>query len=293
MARRFKFSKSNFIIEKSLMDDFFLTPDIVLFPKAGLPAETFLEEEPVRSFLDEGTPLSYLKDFFWPSAPQVTWTNTLTAVGFGKKKKLLKIFFISGGGIALLLLTLRLGNYLLANYPLPAQGSTVITKITLPPEKPIVPISSQRESSRERVLFTIPPPPPPRPLNLVKQGSGHAITPEVKKGPKPMSPAKKVKAIPPPKSKKKPQAAVTNKKVDKDAERVYQLYLNRKYIIEETRAISLKLSLLGIENKIVKRKDGGYTVFAGDFKELSKARRVREKVREAGYQAGIYSVVKN
>jgi hypothetical protein len=293
MASKFKLSKSNFMIEKSLMDDFFLTPDIVLFPKAGLSAETFLEEEPVSSFLDEGTPLSYLKDFFWPSAPPETWTNTLTAVGFGRKKKLLKIFFISGGGIALLLLTLRVGNYLFNNYPQPAQGSTAVSEINLPPKKPIVPISSQLESSRESALFTIPPPPPPKPAHLVKQGSGNDLAPVERKAPKPRSRAKKVKAISPPKSKKKPQAVVTNKKVEKDAERVYQLYINRKYIIEETRAISLKLSLLGIENRIVKRKDGGYTICAGDFEELSKARRVREKVREAGYQAGIYSVVKN
>jgi hypothetical protein len=293
VARKSIFSKSNFMIEKSLMDDFFQAPLNVLFPKAGLPAESFLEEEPVRSFLDEGTPLSYLKDFFWPPAPPEIWTNTLTAVGFGKKRKLLKVFLVSGGVIALLLLTLRVGNYLLANYPLPAQGSTVVSETNLPPEKTIVPVSSQSESSRESVLFTIPTPPPPRPSNLVKQGSRQALVSVKKKAPKPLSPAKKVKAISPPKSKKKPQAVVTNKKVEKDAERVYQLYLNRKYIIEETRAISLKLFLLGIENRIVKRKDGGYTVFAGDFKELSKARRVRDKVREAGYQAGIYSVVKN
>jgi hypothetical protein len=288
MARKSKFFKSNFMIEKSLMDDFFQAPLTVLFPKAGLPAETFLEEEPVRSFLDENTPLSYLKDFFWPSASPETWTNTLTAVGFGKKRKLLKIFFISGWAIALLLLTLRVGNYLFTNYPLPAQGSTAVSKTKLPPEKPIVPISSQSESSRESALFTIPPPPPPRPLNLVKEGSGQTLTPEVEKSPKPLLPAKKIKAVP--KLKGKTQVA-TNKKVEKDAERVYQLYINRKYIIEETRAISLKLSLLGIENRIVKRKDGGYTIFAGDFKELSKARRVRDKVQEAGYQAGIYSVV--
>lgn len=291
MARKSIFSKSNFMIEESLMDDFFQAPLTVLFPKAGLPAESFSEEKSVRSFLDEGTPLSYLKDFFWPSAPQETWTNTLTAVGFGKRKKLLKIFSISGGVIALLLLTLRVGNYLLANYPLPAQGSTAVSESKLPPEKTVVPISSQSESSRESTLFTIPPP-PPRPSDLVKQGSGNDLAPVEKKAPKPLSPAKKVKAISPPKSKKKPQAVVTNKKVDKDAERVYQIYINKKYIIEETRAISLKLSLFGIENRIVKRKDGGYTVFAGDFKELSKARRVRDKVREAGYQAGIYSVVK-
>ncbi len=78
-----------------------------------------------------------------------------------------------------------------------------------------------------------------------------------------------------------------------NAERVYELYINRKFILEETRAISLKLSLLGIENKIVKRKDGGYTIFAGTFKELSKAREVRDKVLDAGYRVGIYSVVKN
>lgn len=293
MARKSIFSKGNFMIEKTLMDDFFQTPLTVLFPKAGLPAEPFLEEKSERSFLDEKVPLAYLKDFFWPPAAPETWTNTLTAVGFGKKRKLLKIFFISGGAITLLLLTLRVGNYLLANYPLPAQGATAISKINLPPKKPIVPISNQIERSRESTLFTIPPPPSPRPSHLVKQGSGNDLAPVEKKAPKPLSPAKKVKAISPPKSKRKPQAVVTNKKVDKDAERVYQLYINRKFIIEETRAISLKLFLLGIENRIVKRKDGGYTICAGDFKELSKARRVRDKVQEAGYQAGIYSVVKN
>ncbi len=279
MASKSQFFKGDSLIEKSLMDDFFRTRHTVLFPKAGLSSKPFLGEKSTKSFLDEEVPLASLKDFFWPPAPQELRVKPSFAAGLAKKRRLLKIFLISGGAIALLLLALRVGNYLFTHYPSVTQASTAISKINLPPKKPIVPLSDLSENFQESGLL-IPSPPPPRPV------------PEEKKSTRPRSPAKKIKAISPPKLKKKPQAAI-NKKVEKPAERVYKLYINRKYIVEETRAISLKLSLLGIENRIVKRKDGGYTIFAGAFKELSKAREVRSKVLDAGYQVGIYSIVKN
>ena len=277
MASKSRFFKGESLIEKPLMDEFFKPPCIVFSPQEELSSEPSLGDESVSSFLDEKDSSASLEDLFGHSVSQGLRKNTIIAVGLGRKKKLLKIFLISGGAVALLLLALRVGNYLFTNYPSAMQASTAISKISLPPDKPIIPSSNLSGNFQESGLL-IPSPPPPRPV------------PEEKKSLRPRSPAKGIKVLP--KLKKKPQAAI-NKKVEKPAERIYKLYINRKYIVEETRAISLKLSLLGIENRIVKRKDGGYTIFAGDFKELSRAREVRDKVLDAGYQAGIYSVVKN
>lgn len=105
-------------------------------------------------------------------------------------------------------------------------------------------------------------------------------------------PVERDKRLSPSKFKRKPQVA-TNKKVRENADRVYKLYINRKFLLGEARAISLKLSLFGIENKIVKRKDGGYTIFAGVFKELSDAKKVRHKILDVGYRASIYPTVKD
>ena len=276
MASKFQFLKTHSLIEELLMDNFFKSPHPVLFPKERLSSKPFLGEGPARSFLDEETPLAFLRDFFWPSAPQEIRTTPFVARVLAKKRKLLKTLLISGGAIALLLLALRTGNYLLANSSSVRQDPAALSKISLPPDKPIIPSSNLSGNFQESGLL-IPSPPPPRPVQ------------EEKKSLRPRSPAKGIKALP--KLKKKPQVAI-NKKAEKPAERIYKLYINRKYIVEETRAISLKLSLLGIENRIVKRKDGGYTIFAGAFKELSKAREVRDKVLDAGYQAGIYSVAK-
>ncbi len=277
MARKSRFFKSRSLIEKPLMDEFFKPPCIVFSPQEELSSEPSLGDESVSSFLDEKDSSASLEDLFGHSVSQGLRKNTIIAVGLGRKKKLLKIFLISGGAIALLLLALRAGNYLLAIPSSVRQDPAALSKISLPPDKPIIPSSNLSGNFQESGLL-IPSPPPPRPV------------PEEKKSTRPRSPAKGIKALP--KLKKKPQAAI-NKKVEKPAERIYKLYINRKYIVEETRAISLKLSLLGIENRIVKRKDGGYTIFAGAFKDLSKAREVRDKVLDAGYQAGIYSVVKN
>lgn len=277
MANKSRFFKTQSLIEELLMDNFFKSPHPVLFPKEELSSKPFLGEGPVRSFLDEETPLAFLRDFFWPSTPQEIRTTSFVARVLAKKRKLLKTLLIGGGAIALLLLALRAGNYLLAIPSSVRQDPAALSKISLPPDKTIIPSSNRSGNFQESGLL-IPSPPPPRPV------------PEEKKSLRPRSPAKKIKVLP--KLKKKPQAAI-NKKVEKPAERIYKLYINRKYIVEETRAISLKFSLLGIKNRIVKRKDGGYTIFAGAFKDLSKAREVRDKVLKAGYRAGIYSVVKN
>ncbi len=277
MASKFQFFKTHSLIEKPLMDEFFKPPCIVFSPQEELSSEPSLGDESVSSFLDEKDSSASLEDLFGHSVSQGLRKNTIIAVGLGREKKLLKIFLISGGAIALLLLALRVGNYLFTSYPPGTQASTAISKINLPPDKPIIPSSNLSGNFQESGLL-IPSPPPPRPVQ------------EEKKSLRPRSPAKGIKALP--KLKKKPQVAI-NKKAEKPAERIYKLYINRKYIVEETRAISLKLSLLGIENRIVKRKDGGYTIFAGAFKELSKAREVRDKVLDAGYQASIYSLVKN
>lgn len=285
MASKSRFFKGESLIEKPLMDEFFKPPCIVFSPQEELSSEPSLGDESVSSFLDEKDSSASLEDLFGHSVSQGLRKNTIIAVGLGRKKKLLKIFLISGGAIALLLLALRTGNYLLANSSSVRQDPAALSKISLPPDKPIIPSSNLSGNFQESGLL-IPSPPPPRPV------------PEEKKSIRPRSPAKGIKALP--KLKKKPQAAI-NKKVGKpaypaeagrDAERIYKLYINRKFILGETSAISLKLSLLGIENRIVKRKDGGYTIFAGAFKELSDAREARNKVLDAGYQAGIYFVVK-
>jgi len=276
MASKFQFFKGESLIEKPLMDEFFKPPCIVFSPQEELSSEPSLGDESVSSFLNEKDSSASLEDLFGHSVSQGLRKNAIIAVGLGRKKKLLKIFLISGGAIALLLLALRTGNYLLTNSSSVRQDPAALSKISLPPDKPIIPSSNLSGNFQESGLL-IPSPPPPRPV------------PEEKKSTRPLLPAKKIKALP--KLKKKPQAVI-NKKAEKPAERIYKLYINRKYIVEETRAISLKLSLLGIENRIVKRKDGGYTIFAGAFKELSKAREVRNKVLDAGYRAGIYSVAK-
>ncbi len=270
MARKSRFFNNDSLKNESPMDDFLKPSDDALFPKEEFPAELFSEDESGRSFLDDEKPLASLKDFFDPSAPPELRASPSIAIGWTKKRKLLKIFLISGGAIALILLALRAGNYLLINSSSASQPPTEITN------NPIASLPGLSGGSPESTLPTASPSLSP--------------TPEENKNPEPIASVKVNKSTP--EIKKKPQP-VTQKKAGKSADRVYELYINRKFIWGETRAISLKLSLLGIENKIVKRKDGGYTIFAGTFKELSKARQVGSKILNAGYQVGIYSVVKN
>jgi hypothetical protein len=270
MARKSRFFKSDSLKNESPVDDFLKPSDDALFSKEDFPAELFSEDELGRSFLDDEKPLASVKDFFDPSAPPEPRASPSIAIGWTKKSKLLKIFLISGGAIALLLLALRTGNYLFTNFSLVNQPPTETTN------NPIASLSDLSRGSPESTLPTVSPFLSP--------------APEENKNLEPIASVKLNKS--PPKIGKKPQP-VTHKKAGKSAARVYELYIKRKFILGEARAISLKLSLLGIENKIVKRKDGGYTIFVGTFQELSKAKQVRSKILSAGYQVGIYSVVKN
>lgn len=110
MARKSRFFKSDSLKNESPIDDFLKPSDDALFPKEEFPAKLFSEDESGRSFLDDEKPLATVKDFFDPSAPPKPRKSPSIAIGWTKKSKLLKIFLISGGAIALLLLALRAGN---------------------------------------------------------------------------------------------------------------------------------------------------------------------------------------
>lgn len=249
----------------SLSQDFFSSPE-------DLSSKPLFEEDSARLFLDDGIPTASSKDLSGPSAPPGPQKGPFITLRWDKNKKLIKFFLISGGATAMLLLTLRAGSYLLNNSAsLGQRAPATVNKAFASP-------SDLSGNSQASILPVASPPPIP--------------VPEENNSPEPLSPVKKTKSPPPPKLKKKPQVA-TNQKVNKNAERVYKLYINRKFILDETRAISLKLSLFGIENRIVKRRDGGYTIFAGTYKELSKAREARNKILNAGYQTSIYSVAVN
>ncbi len=180
MARKSRFFKSSRPKREPLTDDSIKPSHTALFPKEELSSKPFLEEKPTGFFLDEDTPLSYLKDFFGPSEPQEPRVKPSFAAGLAKKRKLPKIFLISGGAIALLLLVLGTGNYLLTNSSSVRQSPTEIT------DKPIASPSDLSGKSQESTLLNTPPP------LLIP-------APEEKKISRPRSPARKIKALSPPK----------------------------------------------------------------------------------------------
>ncbi|UCD85766.1 MAG: hypothetical protein JSU92_06115 [Deltaproteobacteria bacterium] len=279
MANKYRFFKSGSLIEKPLMDEFFKPPCTVSPTQSELLSGLSFGGETASSFLEEDEPSASIEDLLEHSVPPGLRKNAIIAIGLGKKRTFLKILLISGGAVALLLLVLRMGSYLFVNPSLAKQSSAkVVSKGNPLLGKAIVPPSDPSEDFLESALFTAP---PPRRPSL----KGKKIS-EVR------SAAEKVN-VPSPVKAKRASKVAAKKKVEKSAEQSYQLYVDKKFILGEARAVSLKLSLLGVENKIVKRKDGGYTIFTGAFKELNRAREARKKVLNTGYQADIYSVVKN
>ncbi|UCD84798.1 MAG: hypothetical protein JSU92_01020 [Deltaproteobacteria bacterium] len=257
--------------KKPQVDDFIKPPQDIFSTQEDSSSKPLFEEDSARLLLDDGIPMVSSKNHYIPSDPSGPKKGPFITLRWDKNKKLIKFFLISGGATAILLLTLRAGSYLL-------NSSASMGQIVIAPVNKAV--ASPSELSGDTPTGILPVASPP----LIP-------VPGENKSPEPLSPVKKAEGPPPTKIKKRPPAAA--KKSNENAEQVYKLYIDKKFILDETRAISLKLSILGIENRIVKRKDGGYTIFAGTYKELTKARETWNKILNAGYQANIYSVAMN
>lgn len=73
----------------------------------------------------------------------------------------------------------------------------------------------------------------------------------------------------------------------KSKKKLYYVYLDKKFILGEANSVSMKLNIFDIQNKIIKRKDGKYTIFAGKFSTLKKANETKQKISDAGYSADV------
>ncbi len=78
---------------------------------------------------------------------------------------------------------------------------------------------------------------------------------------------------------------IEQKKPGKD--KVYYVYLDKNFILGEANSVSMKLGIFDIQNKIIKRKDGKYSIFAGKFSTLKKANEIKQKISDAGYSADV------
>ncbi len=212
------------------------------------------------------------------------------------------------GGVAALLVFSLAAFYFFRNIPSPAHPPSSPTPkpvpvVSVPPlisEKAIEKAEAEpREGKKEeekkeeapeapekkevKTPVKVPPPPPPKkPTAKVAKKEVPRYTVQVGAYTDKAKLAKATASL-----KKLGIEPYTVKQWKKTKKKLYNVYLDQKYILGIANSVSMKLKIFEIKNKIIKQKDGKYSISAGSFSTRKKAEKVKRRIIDTGYPATI------
>jgi DNA-binding response OmpR family regulator len=246
-----------------------------------------LKEE--KEFLEKKSPEA--KEGFYP---EVTIASAQMQKG---EKKFKRSPFQLGiiGGVGALLVIAFAGYFFFRNTPSPDHSSSSSTPKPIPVasapplmsekgmEKAEAEAQEEKEEEKKEVKTPeqpLPPTPPKKPPVKVAKQEVPRYTVQVGVYQNKADLGKVTKSL-----KKMGLEPYTVTEQRKSKKKLYYVYLDKKFILGEANSVSMKLDIFEISNRIIKRKDGKYSILAGRFSTRKKANETKQKISEAGYSA--------